>query len=260
LDPTVADSTTGRPYTPAFYADISAGSLRSARKVVPHLTATIAPKSVIDVGCGTGSWLRAFKESGVPRVVGLDGDWVKPEALMIQPDEFRRTDLTAALSAGDRYDLAMSVEVAEHLPARCADAFVDFLTTSAPVVLFSAAVPLQGGTEHSNEQWPSYWEGKFRARGFHAIDRLRWKIWDDREIEWWYRQNLLLFVHDSERGRFARLEFDGEAPSVPGVIHPESPLAQQTHLLDAASLGVMTLLSALPRALKRAISTRVQRR
>jgi hypothetical protein len=84
--------------------------------------------------------------------------------------------------------------VAEHLPEAAAEQFVRTLTDLAPVVLFSAAAPAQGGTGHLNEQWPSYWAAHFAARGYAAIDCLRPRIWQNDEIAWYYRQNLLLYA------------------------------------------------------------------
>lgn len=184
------------PYTGQFYANQSEGSLRSARVVVPLVMDMIRPKSVVDVGCGVGTWLAAFSENGVGKVLGLDGDYVDTSKLLIQKENFRPTDLSRPFSINERFDLAVSLEVAEHLPGSSAEDFVKTLVTLAPVVMFSAAIPLQGGTNHINEQWPHYWANIFGSFNYRMLDGLRGRIWQDPAVEWCYRQNLFLFASE----------------------------------------------------------------
>jgi hypothetical protein len=134
-------------------------------------------------------------ELGVSDIQGVDGDYVPRDRLLIDPAHFDGRDLATPLDFGRRFDLAMSLEVAEHLPDEKADLFVDNLCRHASVVMFSAAIPGQGGTNHINEQWPSYWRKLFAARGYRAYDPFRARIWDEESIEYWYRQNLLLFAN-----------------------------------------------------------------
>jgi hypothetical protein len=93
-----------------------------------------------------------------------------------------------------KFDLVVSLEVAEHLPGEHAETYVDSLTRLGPAVLFSAAVPYQGGTEHVNEQWPDYWVELFERKGFVVLDPIRKRIWQHPGVEYWYSQNILLFV------------------------------------------------------------------
>ena len=242
-------------YSRKFYRARDHGSLISARHVVSEIVPLLKPKSVVDVGCGTGAWLRAFKEMGVTHVHGFDGDWIRPEMLMIDTGEFSAIDFTSLshFTFDRTYDLTVSVEVAEHLPSQFADRFIGLLTSVAPVILFSAAVPLQGGTGHVNEQWPSYWVPKFDSHGFRMIDSLRWKIWTNPEIEWWYRRNLMLFV---QRDLLSSLPAIGSYSR----LHTASQMLFTQTLFGAASRRPIrprsksTLVKALPRALRRAIS------
>jgi hypothetical protein len=149
--------------------------------------------SVVDVGCGVGAWLRAFSRNGVRDYLGIDGDHVPLGLLSIPADRFRTADLRNLSTIGRRFDLACSLEVAEHLPADCARKFVELLTTAAPVVLFSAAIPYQGGTEHINEQWQIYWHALFAKRGYVAVDFIRPLIYANADVDWWYRQNILVY-------------------------------------------------------------------
>jgi Methyltransferase domain len=180
-------------YDAGFYSSINAGSLRSARKVVPRVMELAKPQSVVDVGCGQGVWLSVFKEHGC-QIMGLDGDYVRPLI-----SEFETVDFSKEWVHPHRYGLAVSLEVAEHLPKECAEGFVDHLTQLSDVVLFSAAIPGQGGFGHVNLQWPSYWAALFRARDYMVTGSLRDEFWDDEEVEVWYRQNLLLCVKRGPR-------------------------------------------------------------
>ncbi len=180
-------------YTDDFYRSLHEGAIQSARVVVPLLGEWFQPRRVVDVGCGTGAWLAVFLEHGVQEVVGIDGPGVPPEMLAIPADCFQTHDLGQPLDLGRTFDLALCLEVAEHLPAAAASCLVDSLTKLAPWVLFSAALPGQGGTNHLNEQWPDYWAERFEARGFVTIDCLRGKLWREERVCWWYAQNLLLF-------------------------------------------------------------------
>ena len=152
----IVQTTAKSDYNRGFYMGQSAGSLESARQIVPIVLHLIRPKKVVDVGCGLGTWLSVFAEAGITDYLGVDGSYVPADMLLIPRDRFLAHDLTQPLQLPDRYDLAVSLEVAEHLPASCAEAFVESLTNLAPVVFFSAAVPFQGGTTHVNEQWPEY--------------------------------------------------------------------------------------------------------
>jgi SAM-dependent methyltransferase len=191
------------PYTPEFMSGIAAGSRRSASLVLPHVFELCRPASVIDVGCGPGAWLAECASLGVRRVVGVDGDYVDRRGLLFPAERFVAADLptvtagelSARLPAGEgRFDLAISVEVAEHLPAAAATGFVGLLCGLSPLVLFSAAIPVQGGTNHVNERFPSYWASLFRERGYLVIDTIRQRVWNDERVEWWYRQNVMLFA------------------------------------------------------------------
>lgn len=209
-------------YSATFYDGQVDESQASAAAVVPAVMALLHPASIIDIGCGVGGWLKAFQDAGVVDIAGQDGSWVQPANLLIDPAHFTARDLGADTPPpARRYDLAMTLEVAEHLHASKADTFVGYLCACADVVLFSAAVPGQGGTHHVNEQRLSYWVEKFAAQGFDHFDVLRPRLWDDRRIAWWYRQNITLFARRGSAPH-PRLERELRQMAWPvDITHPE---------------------------------------
>jgi SAM-dependent methyltransferase len=182
------------PYDQPFFDYVNFGATRSAGVVLPLLYDVLPVRSVLDVGCGAGAWLAAWRQLGVDDVVGLDGNYVERSRLLIPPECFRPTDLVGPFDCGRRFDLAQSVEVAEHLPDSSADGFVAALVRHADAVLFSAAVPGQGGDHHVNEQPYGYWRQRFARHGYTAIDYLRPLLFRSTEVEPWYCYNLFLYV------------------------------------------------------------------
>jgi hypothetical protein len=182
-------------YNRRYFEEQNPRSLDSARLVVPIVISVVAPRNVVDLGCGDGAWRGAFHENGVSEVRGYDGASIESTELLIPAESFTRVDLEdPAASIEGQFDLAVSLEVAEHLSPQAGGFLVDRLTELAPVVLFSAAVPRQGGTGHRNEQWPASWIERFRNRGFLAFDSIRRSVFFNPRVEWFYRQNLLLFA------------------------------------------------------------------
>jgi SAM-dependent methyltransferase len=215
-------------YNREFYGWQRSGSYRSASVVVPFVLDLLDVRSVCDVGCGLGTWLRCWREHGVKDVLGIDGDYVDLDQLMIPAEQFQPADLRQPLSCGRSFDLATCMEVAEHLPADRGESFVADLTSLAPVVLFSAAVPGQGGTDHINERWQNYWAGLFHQKGFATFDVIRPKIWDDNQVEYWYRQNALLFCRQDRVGQCHGLT--AAADTALPLVHPAHPLGTRASL------------------------------
>jgi SAM-dependent methyltransferase len=153
--------------------------------------------SLVDLGCGLGIWPNAFLEHGVSTVIGVDGEYVQRDLMVLPESHFTFHDLTQPFKLDRKFDLASSLEVAEHLPRDRAEGFVEDLTDLAPVVLFSAAIPGQGGTHHVNEQWQDYWAKLFAARGYRAIDVIRPAVWSMPKLQQCYKQNTLIYASDA---------------------------------------------------------------
>lgn len=181
-------------YHSRFFDQLYDSCWRSARVVVPEVMRMVRPRSVVDVGCGVGAWLAAFMESGVDDVVGVDGPWVTDSMLRIPADRFLRHNLIRPLVLNRQFDLVLSLEVAEHLPESSAETFVDTLVALGPVILFSAAVPGQGGDGHLNEQPHEWWDNKFMAHAFQPQRGFGTGFQDNPQVAWWYSRNIVVYL------------------------------------------------------------------
>ena len=210
-------------YSRAFYRSQRDGSLRSAIAILPIVFDLVKPKSVVDVGCGVGTWLRVCDQLGVQRYLGIDGEYVDSSQLVISPSNFMSHDLAKAFEIDSSFDLVLCLEVAEHIPSSATETFIDSLTSLGPVILFSAAIPFQGGTFHLNEQWPEYWEEKFSRRGYRLIDCIRSKIWHDENVDPWYAQNCYIYINNYRLGDNEELDkvaVQG-SPKMLSAVHPK---------------------------------------
>lgn len=213
-------------YTKTFYEGLRRGVERSAEVIVPLVLNLLRPRSVVDVGCGDGSWLAAFRRLGIEDVLGIDGEYVEPGLLQIPREDFQAADLSRPLVLPRTFDLAVSLEVAEHLPEECAVMFVESLTRLAPAILFSAAIPFQGGVHHVNEQWPDKWCELFREQDYLPVDCIRRRIWQNDAVDWWYAQNILVFAHTSflQGNAILKAEFEQTDPNQLRLVHPRNYL------------------------------------
>lgn len=200
---------------------IRQGARRSAQEIVPLLLERLTPQSVVDVGCGTGTWLSVFRQRGIVDTIGIDGDWVDRSALEIPAEQFVIRDLRSSIHVERTFDLVVSLEVAHYLPASVSSQFVHSLTNLGSVVLFSSAIPGQWGAHHVHEQWPKYWANLFNQYGFVAVDFIRQRVWDNKHVDWWYAQNALLFARgDIFEERLA--ELSQTTPRQPlSLVHPQ---------------------------------------
>jgi SAM-dependent methyltransferase len=171
------------------------------------------PTSLLDVGCGTGRWLRAAAELGIANVHGVDGIIVKDERLLFPRHSIDQRDVTAPFDLGRRFDVTICLEVAEHLPVTAAETLISSIVVHSDVVLFSAACPGQSGQHHINCQWPEYWQRLFNAEGYVCDDSIRWKIWSIESIEPCYRQNIFMASRAPDRA--------GQEPRIKSVVHPQ---------------------------------------
>lgn len=194
-------------YNEKFYSGMANATTISARRIIECLDSHLNGKieSIIDLGCGVGVFLREFQQFyGKDTVIlGVDGDYVDERMLVIPKKDFYPFDLKKIFILPEEYttkykkfDLAMSTECAEHLPANRAKSFVKDLTRLSDMVLFSAALPYQGGTGHINEQLLSYWVKLFKEEGYELRDIIRPDIWYMEDVITHYRSNVVIFVKE----------------------------------------------------------------
>lgn len=218
-------------YDREYYEWLRPGVRRSAEAVVPLIVDLVRPASVVDVGCGTGTWVAVFSEHGVSDVLGIDGDWVRP-FLEIPESRFRSADISAPVNVGRSFDLAVCLEVAEHLPETSARVLITSLTRASSLVLFSAAVPGQAGTGHVNLQWAEYWARLFAEAGYVPVDYVRRRIWRNDDVDWWYIQNTLIYAATAELESIPAL---GEEHRMLG--HQQLSLIHPRHFDEVLALG-----------------------
>ena len=225
----------------------------SAQRVVPLLLELVHPTSVIDFGCGIGTWLHEFSRQGVVDVFGVDGRGVNVAELKIAAHRFRLHRLEQPLKLDRRFDLALCLDVAEELPEHKADHLIRSLTQAAPVVLFSAAIPSQGGSQHLNEQWPEYWIKRFESRQFQFIDAIRPRIWNQPIVEYWHAQNAVLFVQEDllRQSTTLRQEWERSSRQQVAMVHPRLYLRTARELENTLDYRVRKTWTRTKQALRR---------
>lgn len=157
------------------------------------------PESVIEFGCGNGNISRALASIGVT-VFALDG-YADPDFHEFSNITFVKADFndTEALgkqlkSMNKKFDVAVSLEVAEHLDPSVSDAFIDCITSVSDVVIFSAAVLEQGGDGHINCRPREYWHDQFTLKDFIVVDTIREQLKGKENVAIWYRLNTIDYV------------------------------------------------------------------
>jgi 2-polyprenyl-3-methyl-5-hydroxy-6-metoxy-1,4-benzoquinol methylase len=204
-------------YNREFYETRHADTLHSANTILKIVREIIPPvRSATDIGCGVGTWLYTLQQMGAIDIQGIDGNWVKKDFLKIPIENFLEYDLNQEIQLNKKFDLAISLEVAEHIQPENAATFVTSLTNLSDFILFSAAIPYQSGVGHVNEQWLTYWISLFKKKGYRGIDVIRKKIWNDRAILSWYRQNTILFVKEE---RLSELKIANLEDTIPGEVY-----------------------------------------
>jgi len=252
-------------YDASFYSDIIGGSQRSAAVVVPKVLELYRARSVIDVGCGAGTWLKVFADNGVADIWGVDGGVGSGQSLLIPQDRFTLANLAEPFSISRTFDLVVSLEVAEHLPPASADTFVQSLVRLGPVVMFSAAAPFQGGHHHVNEQWPGYWAQLFAGHNYRALDVIRPRVWDERGVSFWYQQNTLLYVREDflEDPLAEELKKASQwRTGAPAIVHPHHftlKMSGPGNWVDPRDLPLRKVLSSLPTLVRRALGRKMGR-
>lgn len=182
--------------------------------ILPIVFEFFSPNSILDIGCGIGTWLSVAKKLGIKDLIGVDGEYVDRKLLgkYLLDKEFISYDLNQPLDLKRKFDLCLCLEVAEHLPESSSDTLVETLVRHSDTILFSAAIPGQGGQNHINEKKPEFWIEKFLDRGFQVYDPIRSEVWNNEMVDVWYKQNIFLFSKKS---------FDLPKPVFSYLVHPD---------------------------------------
>lgn len=187
-----------KEYGPDFYSNQAENAYKSALATLPFIINLLKPKSVVDLGCGIAPWLKACVDLGVSDVLGIEGEYVKELKTYIPIENYKFFNLEKRLTINRHFDLALSLEVGEHLSKDASQNLVDSLCGLSDIILFSAAIIGQEGTMHINEQFPEYWAKLFKLNNYLPVDYIRPLIWDDSKVEVWYKQNILIYVNGNK--------------------------------------------------------------
>lgn len=214
--------------------DESVHNTTAPKQLVPILVELFHPTSVVDIGCGIGTFLHEFIECNITDVLGIDGEWVDKTLLVkhLNKNLFVEADLEKKLVLDRRFDLAICLEVAEHIRHESTSSFIDTVTGLSDVVVFSAAIPGQGGQNHVNEQWLSYWEKIFETHDYVLYDLIRPLIWDNPNIFFWYKQNMVVFA---KKGYIIDSLQKESCCSIHNLVHPELYLQHLNSLIKYQS-------------------------
>jgi SAM-dependent methyltransferase len=223
----------------------------AASEILPVVFELTTPKSLLDVGCGTGTWLKVAESLGVEELTGIEGPHLDQGKFQCPKARLIIKNLIEPFDLKRRFDLVLCLEVAEHLPPEVSEDFVASLVRHSDNILFSAAIPFQGGQNHLNEQWPHWWQELFERHSFKAYDILRTQFWNNEKVFYWYKQNMILYSKNS----FKDLKpVEGRLPS---LVHPDLFIRKARQLQNlqegraGVAVGLRLFLNALYRLFKK---------
>lgn len=165
---------------------------RSYKLLAKLIQEEFHPDSVVDFGCGAGWVLYYCQVSGISDIVGCEPNYnaqfVADESVS---SRIIQTSLAEHLDLRRQFDLAVSLEVAEHIPSKFSHQVIENICRHSKNVLFSAAYPGQGGVGHVNEQKFEYWENHFNSYGFvldkPATRRILRALKKGKANHWYYK-------------------------------------------------------------------------
>lgn len=224
-------------------------SQMSPRIILEILLEKIKLKSALDIGCGIGIWSKVLIDKNVD-VVSIDGEWIPKENIQIPLDKFLIKDITKEFRLNKKFDLVICLEVAEHIPESHSDALLNNIIEHGDLVLFSAAIPGQGGFEHINEQWQSYWVDRFEAKGYSCYDIIRPQVWGNDEVRFYYQQNAFVFVKKSTISAQQEVFLNQSRSFGYDVVHPKL----YDRVRNPENISLRNVVRFLPKILKNYLS------
>lgn len=213
-------------YSKKYYLRHRSLTLSSAKKIVKLLPDYFDPKYILDIGCGYGEWMLAFKDQYPScKLTGIDGHWIKSDELICKDSDFFAADLNAGLPLeiyNKNYDLISCLETITDLSEKKGKQLIYQLCKITNLCLFSSGTPIQTHGPHKNRQWQSYWHNLFEKNGFKVLDFIRPATWNDPNVGPWYSQNCFLFAKKSwleENSKWKNLSLNQQHPI--NVVHPK---------------------------------------
>jgi SAM-dependent methyltransferase len=166
-----------------------------AAKLVNILIDYFNPSSVVDLGCGNAEFLSEFYKKGI-LIQGYEGSCFAIKKALIDKKYIQLFDLKNKIDSPRRYDLALCLEVAEHIENKFSQRLIENLTTLSDTVVFTAAPPGQGGHFHMNEQPREFWIDIFKQRNYNYDAQITERVRNDMKkdgVLWWYCDNIMVF-------------------------------------------------------------------
>jgi len=200
-------------YDHNFYDKLEKEVLKSSKVLTPLIVNKYNPKSILDIGCGNGIWLKSFENCGINDYLGTDGNYVTEDIFRANFSKFIPKNLETEVNFNQKFDLVLSLEVGEHISQNSSETFIKSICNHSDLIIFSAAIPGQKGTHHINENLQSYWAGLFKKNGYYPYDEIRPLIWYNPHILFWYRQNIIVYKKEPNKKSLTNAELD--------LIHPE---------------------------------------
>lgn len=231
------------------FGDIEKRKANAHKVLKPVFNILGVPASLLDIGGGAGSWCATAKDLGVQRVCLVDAcppNQVIPE---LSHDEQVQANLEAGIPNMGRFDLAICIEVIEHLTDDAANRLIGQMASCTNFVLFSAAIPGQGGIGHISERFHDYWHAKFSLFQFETYDVVRPMLISSSDIASIHRQNLFLYAKKGCAHSLADLPQICEDMELIRAEHLKS-------LYNKEPIDLRTALGAIPNALTRTIKRR----
>lgn len=190
-------------------------NFKDPKIIIEEILKHFHPKKVIDLWCWLGAFVKTFQDHWI------DAYWVnwprvEKDKLVMNEDRLIIKNLEEFCDFKKWYDMAITIEVAEHIDAKYADNFIKTITSCADIIIFSAAIPWQWWFKHVNEQSPEYREEKFNKLWYRFYDVFRWKFWNNKDIAISHRQNMFLVMKE-----WINLPSSLEEKSPRYIIHPE---------------------------------------
>jgi SAM-dependent methyltransferase len=172
------------------YDHIDHEERQPAERIAKWISSALPPGTVLDIGCGPGTYVTALRSFGIS-ARGIDVDD------RVKGKEHLKYQSLFELSNEDRADIVLCLEVAEHIEENLADVVAHQVAgTVKKTLIWTAAQPGQGGIGHINCQPREYWEKKLTEQGL-----VRNRELETRMLEFivqgphmiWFRNNVMVF-------------------------------------------------------------------